>query len=429
MLVLVLDWRLSLLLFLALPLSYLITERLAHPVKAADRALGNVLEAGQSYLQDVFIGLRTVRAFSGQQYEGDHWAEWSQQHDSASLKTTLYHSPAFLTLGSNLINNLLISLIFGYGAWMIVQGKTTVGALVSFASYVPRVYGAFESLLRARAGSEYIRSSIEKLDELYALPQELGPTEGKPVAATASADIEFRDVSFHYDRGFGIEGLSFRAQPGEFVGIVGPSGGGKSTILDLLMGFHTPETGAICLDGLDIRSHSYDAVRAQIGFVPQEVFLWNASIRENLAYPGHTYSAETLDQAAKTAEIYDFIQSLPQGYETCVGERGLALSAGERQRLALARALLRQPRIILLDEATAALDAITEAKVRQALENVRAGRTVLVIAHRLITVMRADRILVVESGRLVEEGSPQELLSRRGLFYNLYHAQAPTSTI
>jgi ABC-type multidrug transport system fused ATPase/permease subunit len=241
------------------------------------------------------------------------------------------------------------------------------------------------------------------------------------------ARVAFQGVSFHYSRGFGVEDLTFEVQPNEFWGIVGPSGGGKTTVIDLLLGFHAPDSGAIAIDGVDIRELSFEALREQVGLVSQDVFLWNASIWDNLVYPERHFTREAVEQAARMAEIGDFIGALPEGYRTIVGERGLALSAGERQRLALARAILRQPRLILLDEATSALDAITELRIRQALDVARAGRTAIVVAHRLATVMPADMILVIDKGRIAERGTPKELLARRGLFFELCEAQSAST--
>ncbi|MHB0877974.1 MAG: ABC transporter ATP-binding protein [Anaerolineae bacterium] len=419
-----LDWRLSLFLLLALPLSYLVTRRVGRDAERADRALLQVSEEGEVLPQEVFSGLRTVRAFGGEEREGERFRQWLHRHYQANVRSSLYHASAFLSLGSSLVNNIFVGFVYGYGALRITRGEMTIGALVAFVAFVPRVYSAFDSFLRAFVGTHTIRPSLEKLDELLRLPLERVPQRpaASPVGERAPG-IEFRGVSFHYDRGAGVEDLTFCVPPGEFVGIVGSSGGGKSTIIDLLLGFHEPEAGAILVDGVDGRDLPPAFLRRLIGLVPQDVFLWNASIRDNLAYPGHAYDDEAIEAALKLAELGDFVAGLPDGLDTIVGERGHAVSAGERQRLALARALLRQPRLILLDEATAALDAITEQRVRAALRHVRPGRTMIVVAHRLTTVMDADRILVVEQGRLLDEGRPGELLSRPGRFRELCLAQ------
>ncbi len=241
---------------------------------------------------------------------------------------------------------------------------------------------------------------------------------------SGGAAIEFANVSFDYGRdGFGLEEVSFRAETGEFIGVVGPSGGGKSTVIDLLLRFYEPRSGAIRVDGEDIESLPLSNLRGMVGLVPQDVFLWNDTIYANLVYPVRDVPRTRVIAAAKAAQLHDFVQSLPRGYDTPVGERGVALSGGERQRLALCRAMLAQPRILLLDEAASALDALTDQKVRAALESARQGRTTIVVAHRLISVMHADRILALDQGRLVQDGAPQTLRAQPGLFQDLYQAQ------
>ena len=288
-----------------------------------------------------------------------------------------------------------------------------------------------------RTSFPLIRVNAEKVDALFALAREpSGDRVLSPGAATEEGRTEsvspplgvalaFHDVSFDYGRGdFGARELTFRAEPGEFVGIVGPSGGGKSTIIDLIMGFYTPQSGTISIDGIDLRHLSLASLRSQIGLVPQDLFLWNDSIDHNINYPARNDDVGNSAKAARAAQIDEFITGLPDGYRTIVGERGLTLSRGERQRLAIARALQQRPRLLLLDEATSALDALTEQKVRTAFDRARAGRTAIVVAHRLSTILNADRILVINQGRIVETGSRNELLQLGGLFSDLYKAQS-----
>ena len=418
------DWRLSLFLLLSLPLSYLITRCLARPAKTVDQGLMDVLEEGHVYLQEVLGGLRTVRAFNGQPYESRHWHDWNKRRLAAQSRSSFYHLGAFLNLGSNLVNHIFVGFVMGYGAMRIIAGDLTVGALISFVAYVPQVYGAFAALLRTQVGTQQIEPSVRALEELYHLPLE--PALPSVPQAISAGALAFENVSFRYERGFAVEHLTFAVQPGEFVALVGPSGGGKSTIVDLLMGFHQPDFGTVAVDGRSTRDLSLNDLRQAIGYVPQDVLLWNTSIRENLVYPDQAYTDADLERATAAAEILEFIRGLPQGFDTLVGERGATLSGGERQRLALARAILRQPKIILLDEATSSLDALTELRVRQALDNVRVGRTTLVVAHRLTTVLHADRILVVEGGRIVEAGTPDALLAAGGRFAALYEASLPS---
>ena len=217
-------------------------------------------------------------------------------------------------------------------------------------------------------------------------------------------------MSFDYGRGdFAICEVSFRVRPGEFLGIVGETGGGKSTILDLLLGFYAPQSGRILIDDVDIQDLSLESLRRHIGLVPQDIFLWNSSIFDNIAYP-YAITDDAVAEAAESAILHGFVEALPDKYETFVGGRGLALSGGERQRLAIGRAILKQPSILLLDEATSAIDAVTEIEVQEAISRARSGRTTVAVAHRLATVMSADRIVVLDNGRVVELGTPEELI-------------------
>ena len=431
-----LHWRLTILALLAFPLSYLLTRKTRRQARTLERDFSNTLEAGQSYLNEFFPGMRTIRAFNAEPYENARWQDWLVKHRSIKARVTAFHELIRIVLPET-VNYVAAGLVFGYGAFEIIQGRLTIGSLVAFAAYLPRAYAVLQSLLGTHVNLQEARVNAEKVDALFALPhepsgamvltagdssQETGSTSMPPLTGAALA---FNNVSFDYGRGdFGARDLTFRIEPGEFVGIVGPSGGGKSTIIDLIMGFYTPQSGTITLDGIDLQELSLTSLRSQIGLVSQDLFFWNDSISRNVTYPRTDEDAGAVIEAARTAQIDEFITSLPRDYRTVIGERGQTLSGGERQRLAIARALLKRPRLLLLDEATSALDALTEQKVRTAFENAREGRTAIVVAHRLTTILNADCILVIDEGRIVEVGSRIELLRRGGLFSDLYKAQS-----
>ncbi len=431
-----LHWRLTLLALLAFPLSYLLTRKTRKHAQILERNFSNTLEAGQSYLNEFFPGMRTIRAFNAEPYEKSRWQEWLVKHRSIKARITAFHELIRIVLPET-VNYVAAGLVFGYGAFEIIQGRLTIGSLVAFAAYLPRAYAVLQSLLGTHVNLQEARVNAEKVDALFALPREpfgvkvLSPGDASQKAGvesappTVGAELTFKNVSFDYGRGdFGAHDLTFRIECGEFVGIVGPSGGGKSTIIDLIMGFYTPQSGTINLDGIDLQELSLTSLRSQIGLVSQDLFFWNDSISRNVNYPRTDEDAGAVTEAARTAQIDEFITSLPRDYCTVIGERGLTLSGGERQRLAIARALLKRPRLLLLDEATSALDALTEQKVRTAFENAREGRTAVVVAHRLTTILNADRIIVIHKGRIVEMGSRTELLKRGGLFSDLYKAQS-----
>ena len=478
-----LNGRLLLVSLVAFPLSYLFARRMQRYAEALDGELHQSREHAMSYLQDVIPGIRTIRAHTAEPHEKARWLEWVKADWSIKAKSITFHNLA-RTLPLGLIQSVAVGLVYGYGAYEVINGRLSIGGLVAFIIYVPRAYIALEGILDGHISTGQAKAAAERIDSLLALPfeensnaaqdtaqtlartagqawqgadgVELGirqmeqskqsstesslESDGSVHASTGSARtekkyagtdvgpggaaIEFADISFDYGRdGFGLEDVSIRIEPGSFVGVVGPSGGGKSTVIDLLLRFYEPRSGAIRVDGTAIDTLPLTDLRGMIGLVPQDVFLWNDSIYANLVYPAREVSRERVIAAAKAAQLHDFVETLPEGYDTQVGERGLALSGGERQRLALCRAILEQPRILLLDEATSALDALTDRKVRDALETARQGRTTIVVAHRLVTIMHADRILVLDEGRLVQEGTPQELLAQPGLFQDLYEAQ------
>ena len=481
-----LNGRLLLVSLVAFPLSYLFARRMQRYAEALDGELHQSREYAMSYLQDVIPGIRTIRAHTAEPNEKARWLEWVKADWRIKARIVTFRN-LVRTLPLGLIQSVAVGLVYGYGAYEVINGRLSIGGLVAFIIYVPRAYFALEGILDGHISTGQAKAAAERIDSLLALPceessnaaqdtaQTLARTAGqsgqgadrgelsiaqteqskqsstesslesdgsvltstgsarteKSAAKYAGTDvgpggtaIEFADVSFDYGRdGFGLEDVSFRIEPGSFVGVVGPSGGGKSTVIDLLLRFYEPRSGAIRVDGTAIDTLPLTDLRGMIGLVPQDVFLWNDSIYANLVYPAREVSRERVIAAAKAAQLHDFVETLPEGYDTQVGERGLALSGGERQRLALCRAILEQPRILLLDEATSALDALTDRKVRDALETARRGRTTMVVAHRLVTVMHADRILVLDRGKLVQEGTPQELLSQPGLFQDLYEAQ------
>lgn len=436
---LILNSRLFLVSLMVFPLSYVFAHWMRNYAEGLDRDFIQVLEQGMNYLQDAIPGMRTVRAHTAEPYEEKRWLDWLKLRWRIKAKSITFHN-LVRTLPMDLIQSVAVGLVYGFGAYEVINGRLSIGGLVAFVLYVPRAYIALETILDGHISTGQAKAAAERIDSLLSLPRETNASvraelvEERTVAGTgemvqappspSGAAIEFINVSFDYGRdGFGLAGVSFRVAPGAFVGVVGPSGGGKSTIIDLLLRFYEPRSGVIRVEDADIASLPLPRLRGMIGLVPQDVFLWNDSIYANLVYPSRDIPRERVVGAARAAQLHDFVESLPEGYDTRVGERGLALSGGERQRLALCRAILAQPQILLLDEATSALDALTDQKVRAALEQARQGRTTLVVAHRLVTVMKADRILVLDEGRLVQEGAPQSLLAQPGLFQDLYQAQ------
>ena len=419
-----LNWKLALITLLAFPLSYL----LARVAGSRERRLFNeqtdILSSGQSYITEVFDNIKTVKSFTGESRHTAWWEGWTRRNWRNKARMTAHHD--LFRFGFWVaIHNVVRGLIFGYGAFEVVNGRATVGDLIAFLAYLPGLYESARRVLDFITEGEAVKASSDRIDELMALPMEGTSGVEEPVTSTRASSVEFSNVSFRYAReGFGIEDLSFRADAGEFIGIVGPTGGGKSTVLDLAQGFYEPLDGRILIDGQDMRDLSIREVRGQMSVVPQDAWLWNDTVLANIIYPETQPDMALVEQVVRDAQLVEFIDSLPNGLDEALGPKGVDLSGGERQRIAIARALYRKAGLVLLDEPTSALDARTEFHLTAALDSLRKRSTLIVVAHRLKTVINADKILVVEGGRIVEAGSPEDLRHGSGLFAMMYEMQS-----
>jgi ABC-type multidrug transport system fused ATPase/permease subunit len=316
--------------------------------------------------------------------------------------------------------------IFGYGGYLVVQGQASLGTLVAMQSLLGLLLYPARSVVGLVAG---VQKALGSAERIYAFLDEVPRVQERPItralhSGEVRGTITFDRVGFAYEAGQPIlHNVSLTTRPGETVALVGPSGAGKTTLVSLIARFYDPTEGRVLLDGKDLRDLPLAGLRDQISIVFQDTFLFAASIRENIAFGREGASESEILAAARAANAWEFIEPLPEGLETQVGERGVRLSEGQKQRLAIARALLRDPRILILDEPTSALDARSEHLLQTALDNLMRGRTTFVIAHRLATVQQADQIVVLEHGRVVEQGTHTELLQRGGLYHELFELQ------
>ena len=372
---------------------------------------------------DSLLNYETVKYFNAEEREAANYGRAVAQYARAATKNE--SSLALLNIGQSLITNLMMAGAMGYSVYGWSKGWYTPGDVVFINTMLSQLFRPLDML-----GMVYreIRQGLIDMESMFRLidtPAEVTDAPGAPPLRVTGGLVRFEDVHFAYDPERAIlKGVDFTIRPGATLAVVGPSGAGKSTLARLLYRFYEIGSGAVTVDGQDIRQVTQASLRQAIGIVPQDTVLFNDSIGYNIGYGREGSTQAEIEAAAKGAAIHDFIQSLPQGYDTRVGERGLKLSGGEKQRVAIARTLLKNPPILILDEATSALDSRTEAEIQATLRDVEAGRTTIVIAHRLSTIVHADEILVLEAGRIAERGSHAELLARDGLYAEMWMRQA-----
>ncbi|PFA68043.1 multidrug ABC transporter ATP-binding protein [Bacillus sp. AFS015802] len=386
---------------------------------------GNIADVN-SRVEDSVSGARVVQSFTNESYEMERFNENNQFFRKSKLKA--YNVMSVNLSGIYITTRLMTLIILVYGAWLSFSGVLSYGELVAFILYINVLFKPIDKISALLELYPKGMAGFKRFTELMDMEPDI---ENRPHAvevSTLRGDIAFNDVTFGYepDRTI-LNDLSFTIQPGQTVAFVGPSGAGKTTICSLIPRFYDIEEGAITIDGIDIREMTKESLRSQIGIVQQDVFLFTGTLRENIAYGKLDASQEEIEEATRRSHLTDLIASLPDGYDTQIGERGLKLSGGQKQRLSIARMFLKNPRILILDEATSALDTETEAIIQEALNELAKDRTTLVIAHRLATIRKADRILVVTEDGIAEDGTHEELLSKEdGIFTRLHAHQHAT---
>jgi len=467
----VLEWRLTLLSIAILPFLLLIADRLGKRLRILTRQQLDIMAKMNAVMQELLniSGVLLVKLFGRTEEEDNHFKKRAADVRDINVRRAIISASFFVSIG--LMGSIGVALVYGFGGYLVIKQTLTIGTIVALTIYLGTLYNALQVLTNAPVDFATSLVSFERVFEVLDLPQEITEKADAQVLSNVKGVIQFDDVSFHYMkegkgllkdvRRFGLlqetqsaasrngtnatgnsknnqnnekvapgqareevlDHINFRAEPGQLVALVGPSGAGKTTLTYLIPRLYDPTEGRILLDGHDLKDVTLSSLTSQIGMVTQETYLFNDTIRTNLLYGKLDATQAEIEEAAKAANIHDFIMGLPLQYDTIVGERGYRLSGGEKQRIALGRVILKNPRILVLDEATSSLDSQSEALIQEALSRVMVGRTNIVIAHRLSTILSADLILVLDSGRIVERGTHIELLAKGGLYTQLYETQ------
>lgn len=456
-----LEWRLTLISILVIPLFVLAIRKLSNRLRDIVRKQLEANASMNAMMNETLNigGALLVKLFGRQGLEVDRFGKRAKQVRDQGVQRT-YTGSIFMLIIS-FLSAIGTALVYGLGGYYVITGFFTIGTIVAFGSYLGSLYGAMQGLANAPVDFASSMVSFERVFEVIDLPVEL---DEKPVAIKLNevrGELTFENVTFAYQagdenflsdvhrygsmdsistvlsegepepaevphsqaRGNALEEVSFCVDPGKLVALVGPSGAGKTTLTYLIPRLYDPSSGRILIDGHDLRDVTLESLSEQIGMVTQETYLFHDTIRTNLQYSRLNATQEELEEACRAANIHAFISELPDGYDTIVGERGYRLSGGEKQRIALARVILKDPRILVLDEATSSLDSESESLIQDALKKVMQKRTSIVIAHRLSTILAADLILVLDRGRIVEQGTHDELVQRQGVYANLYETQ------
>ena len=417
-----LNWQLTLGTFIVAPLMGILIAWFGEQMLKFSRRSQNRTSNLSALLTEVFSGIRLVQAFAAEDYELERFALEAEQNRQA--KYAAERLKAIQTPIVGFMYAMSVLLLFILGGWQISLGNLTGAAFVSYIAGVGLLIDPIAHITSNYNDFKQGEASVDRIFELMAIQPTVLEKSGATALPTVTGKVEYCNVSFAYNPGEPVlQNLSFLALPGETIALVGPSGAGKTTLVNLLPRFYDPQPGKILIDGVDIQDVTLRSLRRQIGIVPQETILFSGTIAQNIAFGQKDFDLKDVQAASEIANAHQFITQFSQGYHTWVGERGVNLSGGQKQRIAIARAVLLNPSILILDEATSALDSESEALVQEALERIMQNRTVFIIAHRLATVRRADRILVVEQGQIVESGTHEALLEKGDRYARFYAQQ------
>ncbi len=416
------NWQFTLIALSIVPLLFGVVFTYTRKIKKASRAVRKKEGEMASIIQEVFSAVRVVRAFAREEYEQRRYEVESMESVGMALRAR--GLKAKLSPLVEMIVACGTCMVLWFGARMVLDGSLSAGSLIVFVLYLGKMYKPMQEL--SKMTDTYTKAAVawERIQEVMETKRDVEDLPGAVQAPAFEGRIEFEHVAFSYDaKSPVLRDVSFRIEPGEMAALVGPTGSGKTTITSLVARFYDPTAGAVKIDGIDIRQFQQASLRQQISFVLQETLLFHGTIASNIAYGKSGATMEEIVRAAEEANATEFIDQMPDGYDTIVGERGVTLSGGQRQRIAIARALIRNLPILILDEPTSGLDAESEKLVFDALDRLMLGKTCIVIAHRLSTIRRADRIFVVQGGAIVETGRHAELLAKNGLYARLHEIQ------
>jgi subfamily B ATP-binding cassette protein MsbA len=421
-LMVVLNWRLSMVIFVTVPFVTLATRYFGQKIRHLSKDIQDELADSTAVAEDALGAVRLVKAFVREDYEVGRYKDAVEKLFFTARRKVVLTQFFWSGVGIMFMSTLVI--IFWYGGKEVLADRLTAGDLVAFIIYALNISRSISQTSRLYTAVNTAAGASERIFELLEETPEIENNPNAQALNTVKGEVVIEDLWFSYEGEKNVlKGISFKAEAGKTVALVGPSGAGKTTLLNLLPRFYDPRKGAIYVDGINIQDVKFKSLRNHISIVPQEVHLFGTTIRENIIYGKLDATEEEIIQAAKDANAHEFILETEKGYESMVGEKGVKLSGGQRQRLAIARAILKNPEILLLDEATSSLDSESEAQVQEALTQLMENRTTFVIAHRLSTVQHADHILVMDEGKIVEEGTHLELIGKQGLYSHLYELQ------
>jgi len=416
------DWRLTLVVFSYIPFMIWYGVKKRQKMAKAFRLVRKKIANVNAQLENSISGIRVAQSFTNEEFEKNKFDLGNQEFKES--RQFAFKSMAEMTTGIDLMMNMLRVTVLAFGGYLTYSGEITVGGFVAYFLYVDLFLQPIRRLMQFAQQYEDGMSGFERFVEIMETKSSITDSPNAIELTDAKGDIRVEEVSFAYEGGVNVlSNISLHIPAGKMVALVGPSGGGKTTLCHLIPRFYDVTGGKITIDGTDIRDVTLNSLRSQIGIVQQDVFLFAGSIRDNIAYGKGDASDEEIIEAAKRANIHDFILSLEHGYDSYVGERGVMLSGGQKQRISIARVFLKNPPLLILDEATSALDNETELKIQESLEALSKGRTTLVIAHRLSTIKNADEIVVITSEGIIERGGHDELLEKGGHYARLYRAQ------